>query len=292
MRIVPLAADSMGARSMCTLVETEDCSILIDPNVRLGPHRYGLPPHPSEKRRRAELWRGIRDKAKRAKVFTVSHYHYDHHNPDAPSMFRGKIALLKDYEKKTNKNQGNRGRRFATKIGKYAREVVIADGQEFEFGRTKVLFSEPVVHGVNDRMGYVIEVCIREGRTAFVHTSDIVGGCMRDQIDFIVEQNPRTVLMDGALSYMMGVYGKENMELSQRNIVRLFEETDLRTFMIDHHLLRERKWTERLPLVFESAKKCDVKVLTCAAYVGRSDELLEARRKDLFGKRKRRRRGS
>jgi predicted metallo-beta-lactamase superfamily hydrolase len=290
MRIVPLAADSMGARSMCTFVETEDCNILIDPSVRVGPHRYGLPPHPSEKKRRAELWRAIREKANRAKVFMVSHYHFDHHNPDAPSLFRGKTALLKDYENKTNKNQGNRGRRFANKIGRYAKEVVIADGEEFRFGDTEVVFSEPVVHGVNERMGYVLEVCIREGDSAFVHTSDIVGGSRKNQVDFIIGHNPQTVVMDGALSYMMGIYGKDNMERSQRNIVRLIEKTDLRTLVLDHHLLREKKWMERIPLVLKSAKERRVKLLTCAGYLGRSDELLEARRKDLFGKSARRRR--
>jgi len=95
--------------------------------------------------------------------------------------------------------------------------------------------------------------------------------------------------MDGALSYMMGTYGKKNMELSQKNIVHLIESTDLRTLVLDHHLLREKKWRERIPNVLDSAKESRVKVLTCAGYLGRSDDLIEARRKDLFGKRRRRR---
>ena len=47
-KITPLAADSLGARSMATLVETPDVTVLLDPSVRLGPYRYDLPPHPSE----------------------------------------------------------------------------------------------------------------------------------------------------------------------------------------------------------------------------------------------------
>ena len=96
MRITPLAADSLGARSMATLVETPDVTILLDPSVRLGPYRYDLPPHPAEEERQRASWRTIRDAAKKADVLTVSHYHYDHHNPDAPSLFRGKVAFLKD----------------------------------------------------------------------------------------------------------------------------------------------------------------------------------------------------
>ncbi|HKZ89841.1 MAG TPA: hypothetical protein VJ300_06255, partial [Thermoplasmata archaeon] len=90
MKITPLAADSFGARSMATLAETPDVVVLLDPSVRLGPRRYGLPLHPTEEERQKALWRSIRDAAKRADVLTVSHYHYDHHNPDAPSIFRGK----------------------------------------------------------------------------------------------------------------------------------------------------------------------------------------------------------
>jgi len=51
MKITPLAADSLGARSMATIVETPDVSVLIDPSVRLGPFRYDLRPHPTENAR-------------------------------------------------------------------------------------------------------------------------------------------------------------------------------------------------------------------------------------------------
>jgi predicted metallo-beta-lactamase superfamily hydrolase len=44
-RIVPLAFDSFGVRSMSTFVETDDLRILIDPGVALAPIRYGLEPH-------------------------------------------------------------------------------------------------------------------------------------------------------------------------------------------------------------------------------------------------------
>ncbi|MDI6904455.1 MAG: hypothetical protein QMD13_03040 [Candidatus Bathyarchaeia archaeon] len=47
-RIVPLAFDSFGVRSMATFVETDDLRILIDPRVFLTPGSYGLEPHPLE----------------------------------------------------------------------------------------------------------------------------------------------------------------------------------------------------------------------------------------------------
>ena len=44
MNVVPLAADSLGVRSMATYVECGATRILIDPGATLAPNRYGLPP--------------------------------------------------------------------------------------------------------------------------------------------------------------------------------------------------------------------------------------------------------
>ena len=45
--ITPLAAESLGTRSLCTHVVTPDVSILFDPSVALA-KRYNLEPHPTE----------------------------------------------------------------------------------------------------------------------------------------------------------------------------------------------------------------------------------------------------
>ena len=47
-KVTPLAAESFGVRSMCTLVETPDVSVLLDAGVSLAPYRFNLPPHPVE----------------------------------------------------------------------------------------------------------------------------------------------------------------------------------------------------------------------------------------------------
>src|SRR5437660_11402121 len=88
MKITPIAADSLGARSMATLVETPDVTVLIDPSVRLGPYRYDLRPHPLEKDRQKELWQRIRSAAKGENVLTVYPHHYYTHKHNAPSISR------------------------------------------------------------------------------------------------------------------------------------------------------------------------------------------------------------
>ena len=48
MKVVPLAADSLGVRSMATYVECGATRILVDPGAALAPNRYGLPPADAE----------------------------------------------------------------------------------------------------------------------------------------------------------------------------------------------------------------------------------------------------
>ena len=44
MKIIPLAAESLGVRSMATYVEAGQTGILIDPGATLSPSRFNLPP--------------------------------------------------------------------------------------------------------------------------------------------------------------------------------------------------------------------------------------------------------
>lgn len=78
MRVIPIASDSMGTRSMATFVETRDLKVIIDPAVALGPKRNGLPPHPMEIEKMEEDWREIREYTARSDVVVITHYHYDH----------------------------------------------------------------------------------------------------------------------------------------------------------------------------------------------------------------------
>ena len=48
MKIIPLAADSLGVRSMATYVEVGGTGLLLDPGATLAPARYGLPPSVEE----------------------------------------------------------------------------------------------------------------------------------------------------------------------------------------------------------------------------------------------------
>ena len=124
--LVPLAAESLGVRSMCTYVETPDMRILLDAGVALCPNRFGLPPHPKEFKAIESCRRKIAGAAKKAEIVTLSHYHFDHHTPSyedwlcnwteatetARQIYEGKIVLMKNPKEKINYSQRRRGWMF------------------------------------------------------------------------------------------------------------------------------------------------------------------------------------
>ena len=120
-KITPLAAESFGVRSMCTLVETLEVKVLLDAGVSLCPYRFNLPPHPIEFQTIANIRKLIASAATKADVVTISHYHFDHHTPSyedwvvnwteenetARQIYQNKIVLVKNPREKINASQGN-----------------------------------------------------------------------------------------------------------------------------------------------------------------------------------------
>jgi predicted metallo-beta-lactamase superfamily hydrolase len=86
---MPLAADSLGVRSMATYVEAGDLRLLIDPGAALGPRRFNLAPTPEELEALKRAEDRIEGYSRRATLVTVSHYHADHFRPE-PDLYAGR----------------------------------------------------------------------------------------------------------------------------------------------------------------------------------------------------------
>ena len=285
MKILPIAFDSMGTRSMCTFVKTRDVKILIDPGVALGPSRYGLPPHPIEIKRREEHWQAIVKYAMQADVLIVTHYHYDHYRPDENlEIYENKVVFVKHPEENINKSQKERAAYFLSKIENIAKSIQHADRKEFLFGNTKIKFSQAVFHGTNAKLGYVTEVLIDDGYK-LIHTSDVEGPSIANQVEFILENKPNLVILDGPLSYMLGYrYSSKSLQLAVENMIKIVNMGSIETLIVDHHFLRDLKWKQRIASVFGAANRKGIKVLTAAEYAGKPLEMLEAQRKELYEK--------
>ncbi len=270
MDIKLICSDSMGVRSMAMFVQT-DIKIMIDPSASLGPYRYGLKPTVTEYKKLVEFKRKIQEFANASDIIIITHYHYDHYDPEE-NFYNGKKLLIKDGDKNINRSQKIRFNFFKEKIKDYE----FADGKEFIFAHTKIKFSKPFHHG-NEKsaLGYVISVVI-ESKKKIIFTSDVEGPVVESVADFIISENPELVIIDGPPTYFLGYkFSQNDFERSYNNLKRIVKEID--KVVIDHHLLRDLKYRERLLDVYTLGN-----AITYAEYNNQEINMLEAHRKDLY----------
>jgi len=293
-RIVPLAAESLGVRSMCTFVQTPDVRILLDAGVSLGPNRFGFPPHPREYEALKECRRKIAESAEKAEVVTVSHYHFDHHTPSyidwcfnwsseevARQIYDGKVVLAKSYRDNVNFSQRRRGWVFAKTGGKHAERLQYADGKVFEFGDTRIRFSEPVFHGPGDsELGWLLMITIERENERVLFASDVQGPMYTPTLKTILEQNPHVVIIGGPPTYLAGLVREEQIQQGMLNLEKIVQSVP--TTLLEHHLLREENWWVLAHSVLDTALKAGHTALTAADFLKKQNILLESQRKQLF----------
>ncbi len=280
MKVLPLASDSLGVRSMATYVETRDCKILIDPSAALGQKRYGLPPSELELKILEETKQKIADIAEKCNVLTISHYHFDHYDPSA-SFYSDKIVFAKDTANNINKSQYERGTEFS-KIINDSCKIIYCDNSKHIIGDTEIIFSPAFFHGPeNIRLGYVIMTTIDDGEKRVLHSSDVQGPITKEAKDYIIDQKPDLLILDGPPTYLLGYrFSKKNLEQAENNLVDIIKRLDC-DVILDHHLIRDLKYKTVFSLPYQTGGK---KVKTYAEYLGMKNNTLEANRKELRGK--------
>jgi predicted metallo-beta-lactamase superfamily hydrolase len=239
-------------------------------------------PHPIELSRCEEFREKIISYSKLADVVIITHYHYDHHDPENEGIFRKKAMLVKHPVENINKSQAFRSAYFLEKIKELPVSIEYADGRKFTYKDSDVIFSNAVPHGINAKLGYVLEVLIDDG-TKFVYSSDVEGPSLPVQADFILKSDPDILYCDGPMTYMLGFrYPQKSLELSINNLIRIIEETRIKKIVLDHHLLRDIRWKERMDALFRYAETSGVKILSAAGFMNVPEDMLEARRGDLY----------
>jgi predicted metallo-beta-lactamase superfamily hydrolase len=296
-KVVPLAAESMGVRSMCTYVETPDVRVLLDAGVSLSPSRFRLPPHPLEFQAIKDARRKLADYADKADVVTISHYHFDHHTPSyedwlcnwtnadiAHQIYAGKLVLAKSYQADVNPSQRRRGWMFQKTGGRHARKLEFADGKSFAFGETTLTFSPPVAHGVaGTPLGWVLMALVEHHDERVMFASDVQGPMDEATLQHILAAKPHLVILGGPPMYLAGFRVSE-LQLKQGLAHLETLARSIPTVVVEHHLLRDAQWREWAKAAFASAQTAGNKVLTAAELVGKDDRLLEAERKQLYEK--------
>ncbi len=111
----PIWADSLGAKSFCTLIITPDASILIDPGVAIM-HQSFPASWEDKERWLQEGYEEISKAANEADVVVITHYHYDHYTDFEESFYRGKLILAKSPNEYINDSQRERALSFYSNL--------------------------------------------------------------------------------------------------------------------------------------------------------------------------------
>ena len=280
-----LGADSIGVRSMATIVEVEDYKILIDPGVSFAPRRYGLPPHPLELERLEDVRESIRKELEDSDIVIITHYHYDHYlyREEDVDLYKGKILLVKNPRDNINVSQRLRAHRFLVKnrVAELAKRVMYIDSNWIQVGDSIVIRgSPPMPHGSDGtRLGYVIIVSVEHHGYMFMHASDVQGPMSGRALEWILQHRPTILLISGPPTYFAG-YKVSEEEVTQglRNLETITQRLDA-TVIVDHHMARDLKYLEYLEKLRRQAKG---RVVSAFEYMGVPYEPLEALRKQLW----------
>lgn len=295
MQVNPIQSESLGTRSLATLVETPDIKILLDPGSALG-IRFGLLPHPIE----YELVRKTTEKlcfemASKIDAIIISHYHKDHYISSFPNytfhyhslelaeaLYTDKIIYAKHPRGKSNLSQRKRGFYFEKLVSNLAKQLIWCDGLQFAVNDTIIEFSPAVWHGTdNTPLGFVIQSCIIHDDKRFVFGSDYQ--CLnRSAIGWTLAQRPDLLLVGGPPIYLKDwKIGEDALNLAKKNLMELTQQ--IPRVLVDHHLLRSVEWKDWLKEISITVEQERGHICECIAdYKGVSPKLLEAQRKQLY----------
>jgi predicted metallo-beta-lactamase superfamily hydrolase len=294
--ITPLATESFGVRSMCTLVQTPDITILLDAGISLCPWRFNLPPHPMELQNIQNLRKKIEKAADKAQIVTVSHYHYDHHTPSfedwivnwttknesARQIYQNKTLLIKNTKTNINKSQHERAETFLKTSATHAKTVEEADNKTFIYGNTKLIFSPSVPHGEdNSPMGYVILLTVEYSNERFMFAPDIQGPMSNKTQQLILEKPLSTLMIGGPPFYLQGIrLNNVALQKATNNLKDIVKTVPLT--ILEHHTLRDEFYQQKISTIKKHAKQAEHDVLTAAEFVNKENHFLETNRKKLY----------
>jgi hypothetical protein len=150
------------------------------------------------------------------------------------------------------------------------------DGKEFRFGKTKLRFTRPLFHGIEfSRVGWVCSIIIEYEGEKLLHTSDLDGPTIEDYAEWIIEENPNVLILDGPMTYLLGfTLNLINLRRTIENASKIVSALNAEFIIYDHHLPRDKRFRELTKPVWSTAERNGKNLLTAAEYLGRKPVIL------------------
>ncbi|MBN2228265.1 MAG: hypothetical protein JW779_01655 [Candidatus Thorarchaeota archaeon] len=289
--ITPIAAESMGVRSMCTRIDTPDVSILLDPSAALA-FRPPYEPHPHEYLALRQSLVRIEEAVKQCHLLSISHYHFDHVRPgafnqrynlstreDRIQTYAGKRLLVKDGRSHINASQRRRAYYFEKDLKDKA-DIEIADDKEFIIGNSTITFSPPLPHGPDESpLGFVLATSISYAEDNVVFAPDVQGPASKRSLAYLDSLQADVMILGGPPIYLQGYSDGENKQ-SYASIAHLAKSVPY--LFVDHHLLRTLEWEEWIGPIAHQSERNGHELGTMAGLAGIELDLLEAQRGRLY----------
>ena len=279
-----IAADSMGVRSMCNVVECHGVRVIIDPGAALAPRRYGLKPHPKELEALSTFRKIIFEEALKSDVVVITHYHLDHYlyGEEYVDAYRDKLVLLKSFKLNINNRQKRRAHALNKMLSQAKAEVVECDGEVVEFSDDfRITFSPPVWHGdEGTKLGWLLMVSIDCGGTVYTFCSDTQGPVYTGALNWVLETKPNYLYISGPPVYLAGYKVDEKIvSKALDNLKTLLKTKSLKKAIVDHHFARHKNYWVDIRSLSEELNK---NVVDAAEYMGIERRPLECMRKELW----------
>jgi hypothetical protein len=154
--------------------------------------------------------------------------------------------------------------------------INFADGKELRVGSTTLRFTKPMFHGLEyTALGWVIGLVIEHKGAKVLYTSDIQGPTIEDYAQWVIDENPSILIVDGPPTYLFGfMVNRINLDRCIENMCNIIHNTSTQTIIYDHHLLRDRRYKERTAKVWDIAREEGKHVVTAAEQLGREPFIL------------------
>ncbi len=149
-------------------------------------------------------------------------------------------------------------------------KILWAEGRTLDLGDTEIVLLEPWFHGIEyDRTGWIVPIVVKKCNRELFFTSDVMGPAIEDYAEFIARSRADIVILDGPPTYLFPyMLNRINLRRAIDNAITIVCSRP-RLVIYDHHLLREKRWRQRVADVFREAEKCGSVVMTAAEYLGK-----------------------